>query len=77
MGNAGTLIAKRKRLSKAVSGRNRLYISASNWNSRGRNGRKQSPDSETLHTVYLSEEKQPMMRLPGQGYMYRECEVTL
>ena len=77
MGNAGTLIAKRKWLSQPVNDRNRVYISASNWNSRGPKGRKQSPNSETLHTVYLSGEKQTLTPLPGQGYMYRECGVTL
>ena len=73
----GTLNAKRLWLSQAVDGRARVYISASNWNSKGRNGRKQSPDSETLHTVYFSGRRQTMMPLPGQGYVYRECEVPL
>ena len=77
MGNAGTLVKKRAWLSRRSKGRNRVYISASNWNSKGRNGRKQSPDSETLHTVYFSGKRQTMMPLPGQGYMYRECEVPL
>ena len=53
MGNAGTLIAKRRWLSKG----GRLYLSASNWNSRPktrRNGVKtrQKRTARTLHTIY-------------------------
>jgi hypothetical protein len=49
MGNAGTLIAKRKFLSRPVDGKSRCYVSASNWNTS--RGQKPSP---TLHTVYVN-----------------------
>jgi hypothetical protein len=42
-------------------------------------GRRQSPESRTLHTVYVSGKEQAMACFPNleQGYMYRECEVAL
>lgn len=80
MGNAGTLIAKRKWLSQFVNGRNRIYISASNWNTDSK-GRKQRFDSGTLHSVYFSGEMQKMTFFPDpdgtQRYMYRQCEIAL
>lgn len=54
MGNAGTLIAKRKWLSQG----GRLYLSASNWNSMkagskpGAKPRCQNRNARTLHTVF-------------------------
>ncbi|WP_129586153.1 hypothetical protein [Sphingomonas montana] len=62
MGNGGTLRAKRSFLSRQViEGRNRLYVSCSNWESCGTNGKVQHP-SPTLHTAYLS----------GQPLTYKE-----
>jgi hypothetical protein len=42
-------------------------------------GRRQRPESRTLHTVYVSGKEQSMASFPNleQGYMYRECEVAL
>ena len=54
MSHAGTLDAKRRLLSKpGPDGRERLYVSCSNWEACGLNGRVQRP-SPTLHTVYRS-----------------------
>jgi hypothetical protein len=56
MRNAGTLHAKRTLLSRpGEDGRERVYVSCSNWEACGLNGRVQSP-SPTLHTVYQSGE---------------------
>lgn len=85
MSNAGTLIAKRRWLSRIVDGRDRVYVSASNWNSLRNNGQKQKPKSKTLHTVYVSEERQGMTCFSGHAlrpddtprYVYRQCEVAL
>lgn len=54
MSNAGTLHAKRVFLSaQAPDGRDRVYVSCSNWEACDLNGRVQYP-SPTLHTVYRS-----------------------
>lgn len=75
MGNAGTLIAKRRWLSKSINKRKRVYISSSNWNS----SIGQKPGSDTLHTVYFCGEAVHMETKADlkANYMYRECEVPL
>jgi hypothetical protein len=83
MGNAGTLLAKRAWLSRRVDARERVYVSASNWNSLQNNGKKQTP-SRTLHTVFVSGEQREMTCFDDERsgaddkrrYVYRECEVS-
>lgn len=53
MGNGGTLRAKRSFLSRQRDGRDRVYVSCSNWDVSGKNRGVQQP-SLTLHTVYRS-----------------------
>lgn len=53
MGNAGTLKAKRKLLSTPTSGRDKLYVSISNW-AVPEKGPRQHQDTPTLHTVYFN-----------------------
>jgi len=77
MANYGTLIAKRRYLSKKVNGRNRCYISSSNWNTSKTTKRgviSQSPKSATLHSVYFNGEKQISKRYPD---LYDRYELRL
>lgn len=85
MGNGGTLGAKRKWLSQKVGQRNRVYVSASNWNTKKEIGgnlqvtRVQKPNSRTLHTVYVSGQECHMSQpaCAESGYVYREVEVAI
>lgn len=83
MGNHGTVIAKRKFLSRSISGRDRIYVSASNWDHAGYSidvqgnkipRRKQRPGSNMLHTVFFNGRQQEMDRIcdGSQGIVYRE-----
>ena len=79
MSNAGTLHAKRRLLSQPhPDGCARAFISASNWEACGLNGRVQSP-SPTLHTVYVSGEPQPYEELADGafGFVYRSWKLIL
>jgi hypothetical protein len=50
MGNAGTLRAKRKFLSRKIGGRKRLYVSSSNWNT----AKRQKQTAPTLHDYFFA-----------------------
>jgi hypothetical protein len=77
MGNAGTLRAKRKFLSKRVNGRNRLYVSSSNWETKPKRPRKaQRPGARTLHdfflfTIFLFREKSCPFGIPSVDFIIR------
>ena len=79
MSNAGTLAAKRKLLSQPhADGRPRAYISCSNWEACGLNGRIQRP-SPTLHTIYVSGKPLAYDELAdgGFGFVYRRWKLPL
>lgn len=79
MSNAGTLAAKRKLLSLPhPDGRPRAYISCSNWEACGLNGRIQRP-SPTLHTVYVSGVPLAYEELADGafGFVYRRWQLPL
>ena len=79
MGNAGTLAAKRRFLSQpGRDGRPRAYVSCSNWEACGLNGRVQRP-SPTLHTVYLAGQPLDYEELADGafGFVYRQWQLTL
>lgn len=79
MSNAGTLQAKRSFLSQSRSdGRARVYVSCSNWEACGLNGRVQYP-SPTLHTVYVSGQPIEYEELADGafGFVYRRWKVPL
>lgn len=62
MSNAGTLDAKRRLLSRSGDdGRNRVYVSCSNWEACGNGKPRVQYPSPTLHTVYAAGE-------PCSGY---------
>jgi hypothetical protein len=71
MGNAGTVIAKRKWVSQG----GRSYLSASNWNT-GK-PRKQKRTSRTLHTVFIDgcEVVQSPDPRQHENYEYREAYI--
>jgi len=82
MANYGTLNAKRRYLSRKVNGRNRCYISSSNWNTSKSTKRgviSQSPASDSLHSVYLNGEKQVVKRFPDPNgcYELRIAEISI
>lgn len=71
MGNAGTLIAKRKWASQ----NGKVYLSASNWNS-GK-ARRQTRNARTLHTVFI-DGREAVLALdprPNENYEYREVYI--
>lgn len=77
MSNAGTLDAKRRLLSRPhADGRSRVYVSCSNWEACGLNGRVQQP-SPTLHTVYVDGEPQAYEELADGafGFVYRRWRL--
>lgn len=79
MSNAGTLHAKRVLMSQPHSdGRPRAYVSCSNWEACGLNGRVQKP-SPTLHTAYVSGQPQPYEELADGafGFVYRRWQLPL
>lgn len=79
MSHAGTLDAKRRLLSRPhPDGRPRAYITCSNWEACGRNGRVQYP-SPTLHTVYVSGQPIPYEELADGafGFVYRRWRLPL
>ena len=79
MSNAGTLHAKRRLLSQPhPDERPRAYVSVSNWEACGLNGRVQSP-SPTLHTVYVSGEPIACEELADGafGFVYRRWRLSL
>ena len=58
MGNAGTLDAKRRLLSRTSDDeRNRVYVSCSNWEVCGASKGRTQKVTETLHTAYAAGEK--------------------
>jgi hypothetical protein len=82
MGNAGTLIAKREYLSRKIEGRDRVYISSSNWDHAGKYGdgrqrKKQTQPSHTLQTVFMNgrEKKCTEPSESGEGYEYRGWDI--
>lgn len=79
MSNAGTLIAKRKLLSRrAADGRDRLYISCSNWDVSGEDRTRQNP-SPTLHTAFRSGVPLDYLELADgrDGFVYRRWEYAI
>ena len=79
MSNAGTLAAKRRLLSqKGADGRRRAYVSCSNWEACGLNGRVQHP-SPTLHTVYVAGRPVDYEELADGafGFVYRKWRLEL
>jgi hypothetical protein len=80
MGNAGTLDAKRRLLSRpSEDGRNRVYVSCSNWEVCGdARGRTQNV-SDTLHTVYAAGEPMIGEQLADGafGFVYRRWALEL
>jgi hypothetical protein len=70
---------KREWLSQRRGERDRVCISVSNWNTCRK--QKQSPQKETLHTVYVSGQRLENLRPPegvrSPDYVYRECEIPL
>ena len=79
MSNAGTLKAKRRILSQQLErGRHRLYVSCSNWEACGTDGKLQYP-SPTLHTAYVSGEPAEYEELADGafGFVYRQWALEL
>ncbi|WP_277981140.1 hypothetical protein [Sphingomonas phyllosphaerae] len=79
MSNAGTLDAKRRLLSLPhEDGRGRAYVSVSNWEACGLNGRVQQP-SPTLHTVYVAGKPIEYEELADGafGFVYRRWQLDL
>ncbi|SFP45490.1 hypothetical protein [Sphingomonas rubra] len=79
MSNAGTLAAKRRFLSQPhANGRSRAYVSCSNWEACGLNGRVQHP-SPTLHAVYVDGEPLAYEELADGafGFVYRRWWLDL
>ncbi len=79
MSHAGTLDAKRRFLSQPhPDGAPRAYVSCSNWEACGLNGRVQRP-SPTLHTVYVSGEPLAYDELADGafGFAYRRWQLDL
>lgn len=79
MGNAGMLAAKRRFLSQpGPDGRARAYVSCSNWEACGLNGRVQRP-SPTLHTVYVAGQPLDYEELADGafGFVYRQWQLSL
>lgn len=69
MGNAGTLIAKRRWASR----NGRVYLSASNWNT----AKGQTRTSRTLHTAFINgrEVAQSLVEPRHKNYEYREAYI--
>lgn len=79
MSNAGTLQAKRALLSRPhANGAPRAYVSCSNWEACGLNGRVQHP-SPSLHTVYVDEQPLAYEELADGafGFVYRRWHLPL
>lgn len=79
MSNAGTLHAKRRLLSQSHPGGGpRAYVSVSNWEACGLNGRVQRP-SPTLHTAYVDGMPQAYEELADGafGFVYRRWRLDL
>ena len=79
MSRAAMLDAKRRFLSQdGASGSPRAYISCSNWEACGLNGRVQHP-SPTLHTVYVSGQPLAYDELADGafGFVYRRWRLDL
>ncbi|WP_370178071.1 hypothetical protein [Alteriqipengyuania sp.] len=78
MGNGGTLKAKRAMMSLPSQGRDRLYVSCSNWDPSGIEHMAQRP-SRTLHTVYRSGQPLSFVELAdgSEGFVYRRWECCL
>jgi hypothetical protein len=77
MSNAGTLHPKRVQLSEySEDGRERVYVSCSNWEACGLNGRVQKP-SLSLHTVYRSGEALSYDEVADGafGFVYRRWSI--
>ena len=80
MGNDGTLDAKRRLLSRSgEDGRNRVYISCSNWEACGNDAQLKQYPSETLHTVYAAGEPvRGEEHADGSfGFVYRHWTLDL
>lgn len=79
MSNAGTLQAKRRLLSQArPDSTPRAYVSCSNWEACGLNGRVQYP-SPTLHTVYVAGQPLAYDEVADGtfGFVYRRWRLSL
>ena len=87
MGNHGTLIAKRKWISKKIGNRNRIYISCSNWDNAGyainnnnerRKRNKQTPRGKMIHTVFYNGIQQDMdvIHNGDGGFLYRQWDES-
>jgi len=80
MGNAGTLDAKRRLLSRTSDDeRNRVYVSCSNWEVCGDSKGRTQNVTETLHTVYAAGEKVAGEQLADGafGFVYRRWTLDL
>ena len=80
MGNAGTLDAKRRLLSRqADDERNRVYVSCSNWEICGDSKGRTQDVTETLHTVYAAGERVAGQQLADGafGFVYRHWTLDL
>ena len=80
MGNAGTLDAKRKLLSRtADDNRNRVYLSCSNWEICGDGSGRTQNVTDTLHTVYAAGQKVEGEQLADGafGFVYRHWTLNL
>jgi len=80
MANYGTVNAKRRYLSEKVNGRNRCYISSSNWNTSKpaptkKGVKSQSSSCDSLHSVYLNGKKQSTICYPDPNGCY-ELRIT-
>lgn len=80
MGHHGTLAAKRRALSRgSEDGRNRVYVSCSNWEACGGDQRRLQHPSATLHTVYAAGEPTCGEELADGafGFVYRRWALDL
>ena len=80
MGNAGTLDAKRRLLSRTSDDdRNRVYVSCSNWEICGDSKGRTQNVTDTLHTVYAAGQKVEGEQLADGafGFVYRRWTLDL
>jgi hypothetical protein len=76
MGNAGTVLAKRRFLSSPEGNRSRAYVSSSNWNLSTRAGA-QRQDSRTWHSAFVNGAELKMNRIASSSNEYEYREVTI
>lgn len=83
MQDRGILTPKRQHLSRKINDKTRVYVSASNWNTKKKqkNGNRnicQSADNQALHTVFISGECQMMKSYSDDlRYQYREVRIPI